>query len=224
MNFVQHRHGQNAADSGDALQTEKRVGVIELGVLFEIQIQLLNLFIVEVDEIDVETHHPLQTVAFKAIGDPDSVGVVADRLFERWQVLLMVDQLHVSDRSSSATNNRAASSQQIARVSQFGRIDVRSWKMAASQQQGELFRIDAVGFGFASVNGFEIQCVAEQEWQFLGGAKIGEPEPVEGGFAADDEVVFAERCQGEKKRLEVFGVKVFVEWLLASLINDADVH
>ena len=66
--------------------------------------------------------------------------------------------------------------------------------------------------------------MAEQERQFLCGAKIGEPVPVEGGFAADDEVAFAERRQGEKKRFGVFGVKVFVEWLFASLIDDADVH
>jgi hypothetical protein len=116
----------------------------------------------------------------------------------------MVDHLYVSNRGSSTTHDGAASSQQIARVSQFGRIDVGRGEIAASQQQGELFRIDAVGFGFASVNGFEIQCVAEQEWQFLCGAKIGEPVPVEGGFAADDEVAFAERCQGEKKRFGVF--------------------
>ena len=51
-----------------------------------------------------------------------------------------------------------------------------------------------------------------------------QPVPVEGGFAADDEAVFAERCDGEKKRFGVFGVKVLVEWLFAGLIDDADVH
>ena len=179
MDFVQHRHGQNTADAGNTLQTKERVGIVKLCVLFEIQIELLNLFVVEVNEISVEADHALQTVAFKAFGNADSVRFVADRLFERGQVLLMVDHLYVSDRGRSATHDRAASSQQIACVSQLGRIDVGSWKIAASQQQGELFRIDAVGFGFASVNGFEIQCVTEQEWQFLCGAKIGEPVPVD---------------------------------------------
>ena len=193
VNLVQHRHGQNATDTRNTLQTKERVGIVELCVLFEKQIELLNLFVVEVDQIHVETHHSLQTVAFKSVGNPDSVSFVADRLLERGQVLLMVDHLYVSDRGSSAADDYAAFTQQIARVAKFCRINVGRGKIAAAQH-GELFRIDAVGLGFASVNGFDIQCVAEQEWQFLCGTKIGEPVPIEGGFAADDEVAFAERC------------------------------
>ncbi|MDA1230800.1 MAG: hypothetical protein O2856_08500 [Planctomycetota bacterium] len=41
---------------------------------------------------------------------------------------MMVDHLHVSDGGSSATRDRAASSQQIARVSQFDRIHAGSWE------------------------------------------------------------------------------------------------
>ena len=137
---------------GILCRPKERVGIVKLGVLFEIQIELLNLFVVEVDEIHVETHHSLQTVAFKAIGNADSVGFVADRLFERGQVLLMVDHLHVSDRGCSTTHDRAASSQQIACVSQFGRIDVGRW---------ESFRLAAAGRAFQNRCGRFWFCLRE---------------------------------------------------------------
>ena len=66
--------------------------------------------------------------------------------------------------------------------------------------------------------------MSQQERQIPGGTEIGEPVPVEGGFATDDEVAFAERSHREKKLLRHFGVKVFVEMLFAGVINDANVH
>jgi len=40
------------------------------------------------------------------------------------------------------------------------------------------------------VNGFQRECVSEQEGEFLSLAQIGEPRPVERGLAADQQVVF----------------------------------
>jgi hypothetical protein len=95
VDFVQHRHGQNAADSGDTLQTKKRIGIVELGVLFEIQVELLNLFIVEVDEIHVETHHSLQAVAFEAFGN-----AVLDRFARSGKDMMSINPMQRNGGSS----------------------------------------------------------------------------------------------------------------------------
>ena len=118
---------------------------------------------VEVDQIDVERHHLLQAVTFEAIGNADSIGFVADRLFESGQVLLMIDHLHVRDGCRTTTHDRAATTKQIPRVSQSSRIDVGGRKRlqtalgrAASQQHGELFGIHAIGFRLSTVDRLEI--------------------------------------------------------------------
>jgi hypothetical protein len=172
----------------------------------------------------VATDHSLQTVTFEAIHNADSIGFVGDRLLECWQVLLMIDHLQVSNRGSSPPDDRAASSEEITGVTQFGRIEVSRGKVSATEQHGEFFRIDAIGSCFATVNGFEIQCMAEEKRQILCCAEIGKPVPVERGFAADDEIVTGERLQRDEKSFGGFGVEILMEVFDTGVINDADVH
>ena len=68
-------------------------------------------------------------------------------------------------------------------------VDVAGGEVPASQQHRKFLRVDAISLGFAAVDSFQIESVAEQESQVLIVAEIGEPVPIESGFAADDQVV-----------------------------------
>ena len=68
-------------------------------------------------------------------------------------------------------------------------VDVAGGEVPASQQHRKFLRVNAISLGFAAVDSFQIESVAEQESQVLIVAEIGEPVPIESGFAADDQVV-----------------------------------
>ena len=138
----------------------------------------------QVDQVNVEFHHRPQATFGELISDADGVGSVRDRLFGRWQVLLMLDHLHVSDRGRSPFHDRSASTQQVTRVSQIGRVHVAGGKVSTSQQHREFFRINVMGLGFPSVISFQVQRVSEPERQSLSRAQVGQPSATGGGYSS----------------------------------------
>ena len=74
------------------------------------------------------------------------------------------------------------------------------------------------------MDGFEVERVAKQEVEVAFMTQVGEPVPVEGGFAANDQVLFFEGLQGGKESRHFFGVKVLVKVLFPGVVNHADVH
>lgn len=116
----------------------------------------------------------------------------------------------LSNRGRASSDDREPTSQQVTGVAHVRRIDVGRWKVAASQQHGQLFGIDAIRLRLSPVYGFQVKCVAEQKRQILSRTKIGEPVPVEGGFTADDQVALLKRLQRDQELLGCFGVEVFL--------------
>ena len=160
----------------------------------------------------------------KAFGDADAIGFVADRLGKRRQVLLMVHHLHVDDGGRASPDDGASSPEQIAGASHVFGIDVAGGKVAASQQHGQFLGVDAIALGFATMDGFEVERVSQQEAKVLLMAEIGQPIPVEGRFAADDQIALVKRLQCDQKLLRFLGVEVAMQVLVAAVIDDADVH
>jgi len=56
----------------------------------------------------INFRNPQQAVTFEAIGNADSIGFVADRLFKGGQVLLMIHHLHVRDGCRDDRRHRRA--------------------------------------------------------------------------------------------------------------------
>ncbi len=102
------------------------------------------------------------------------------------------------------------------------RIDVSLRNHAASQETGDLARIDRVVLGLPAMDGFHIEGVAKDEWYRFPSAEIGERVPGKDTFNRYDEA-FTEGFDDLQERLRSGG-HVFVQNDLALLIQDTDVH
>jgi hypothetical protein len=135
---------------------------------------------------------------------------------------LMICVLNVSKKMAALANQIQPATQDITSGSHFGRIDIRLRNHAAAQQNCNLMSIDAIVFGFASMDGFHIESVAEDEGDILIGAKIGEPIPGEEAFDANDDVA-AEWLNGGEELIRI-GFDVFFETDFSGLIENAEKH
>jgi hypothetical protein len=79
------------------------------------------------------------------------------------QVVLAVEQLNVRDQLRPLSDEETPSPQEVAGLAFGGGVDVGEWKVAAAEETGESGGILAVVLGFAAVNGFHGEGVAEDE-------------------------------------------------------------
>ena len=73
----------------------------------------------------------------------------------------------------------AAAAEQVAGGPPRLRVNVGLGEGAALEEPRQLFGVDGVGFGFAAVDGLEVEGVAEDEGDGLAGAQVGQPVPGE---------------------------------------------
>ena len=89
----------------------------------------------------------------------------------------------------SALSHKVTSSpSQIALSTSGLGIDVALWKVATSQQHGDLQRVLFIVLGLAAVDGLHGQRVTEYERELFGLAQIGQPVPVVSGLDAHNEI------------------------------------
>jgi hypothetical protein len=65
------------------------------------------------------------------------------------------------------------------------RIDVSLGEHSTTQYHGDLMSVDAIVLGFATVDGFHVEGVAEHEVDAFTSAQIGEPIPGEDALDSD---------------------------------------
>ena len=71
---------------------------------------------------------------------------------------------------------------------------------------------------------FEVKCVAQQKWDVFFGTEIGQPVPVEGRFAAHDQVLVSKRQEGREKDSRLLGVEILVEMFFPVLVDNTNMH
>ena len=103
-------------------------------------------------------------------------------------VVLAEGVVPVSQQFASATDQEAATAQQVTRRPHLAGIDVAHREGSAAQQSGDLFAVDLVVFGLATVDRSHVQGVAEHEGDLLLDAQIREPVPGEHAFGTDDQL------------------------------------
>jgi hypothetical protein len=130
--------------------------------------------------------------------------------------------LDVGQQQSTLANQVGSPPQKIARCSHFGRIGICHGHIAAHEQLCNLVGIDLVVFCFSAMDGFHVQGVPQNEWDFVLVAKIGNPVPGKHAFNADDDI-FKVWEDGIKQQRRV-GIKVLVQFGLSLGIDDADIH
>jgi hypothetical protein len=79
-----------------------------------------------------------------------------------------------------------------------------------------------VVFGFAAMDGFHVQGVAQDKWDHVLTAKIGDPVPGKHAFDADNDI-FKVWEDGIKQQRGI-SIEVFVQLGLSLGIDDAEVH
>jgi hypothetical protein len=84
-----------------------------------------------------------------------------------------------------------------------------------------LWGIDFIVFGFAAVDGFHVEGMAEDELDSLLGAQIGQPVPAEEALDGDDQVL-AEGFNGFPESLRT-GSEVAVKQDLPLLVKDTQI-
>ena len=101
-------------------------------------------------------------------------------------------------------------------------VGIGDREVAAAEESSDLAGIDAIVFGFAAVDGFHVQGVAQDERNLVLQAEVRDPVPGEHALDADNQVL-AKGRDGAKKNIWT-ARQVAVKDDGAGLIQDAQVH
>jgi hypothetical protein len=115
-----------------------------------------------------------------------------------------------------------AATQEVPSGPHLDRVDIGLWEHATAQQGGNLLGIDFVVFGFAAVNGFHIQGMAQDEGNPFCSTQVRKPIPGEDTFNGDDETVTIGGNGPEKGFRSRFHIAVQPDFPIVA--QDADVH
>ena len=91
-------------------------------------------------------------------------------------------------RLASATNVVHPSTQEVSSGSPGLRVSVSNGKITSSEQISQFFRVNFIVFLLTTVDGFEVQGVAQNKGELFAFTPVTQPVPVEGTFAANDKV------------------------------------
>ena len=89
VDLVKQRHGDDPADAGDRLQEKEIVGIVNLGRLFQEQLELPDMFVVVPQEVDVDLDREPDGWIGEVFGDSGSVAGVLE-FFAGGQICLVV--------------------------------------------------------------------------------------------------------------------------------------
>ena len=76
VDFVKHRHREDPPDTGNRLQTEEVVWVVQLGTFLEMRFEFSDLFVVVAEKIQVQFNRSSHAWVFKSSGDTSAIGFV----------------------------------------------------------------------------------------------------------------------------------------------------
>jgi hypothetical protein len=137
-------------------------------------------------------------------------------------MILAVGLLPVGQQLGALMGSMHAASPQIAGRPHLGRIHRGLREHAATEQDGDLLRVDFVVFGLPTMDGLHVQGMAEDERDAFVSTQVGQPVPGEQTFDRDDETLSIGR-NDVPKGLWV-RLHMTMHENLAALIEDADVQ
>jgi hypothetical protein len=158
----------------------------------------------------------------KAFGHPVAIGLVGNLLADLGQIVLAIGILHMGQEFSAFAHQVGAAPQQITGGAHRSRIDIGLWEQTASQQGGNLLRIDLVVFGLPAVNGFHIEGMPQDEGNAFVRTEVGKPVPGEDTLDGHNQAIPI-GCHGlEEGFRRRFHIAVQQDF--AILAQDTDVH
>jgi len=168
-------------DQGQALPPRgwnaggRRGGVVLLGRVHDRQRESGEESVVrgEQRKIDCDVLVPCGIV--KAFCHPAPVGLVGHLLAHVGQVIRAGGLLDMRQKLCPCAPQGSAAPQEVTGGTPLSRLDVGLREQAAAQEGGNLWRLDLVICGLATVDGFHIQGVPEDEGNILWSAEVSEP-------------------------------------------------
>ena len=158
----------------------------------------------------------------EVVAEPFLVGFILD-VFGESLVVLVMHLLDMGQAFGTSTHEKRPSSQQIAGGAKLLGVDVSQGKSSATHESRDFVAIDGIGFHLSDEDGFHVESVPENELDLVFFQEIGEPIPIEGGFAADNEI-FLKGFEGGKENCGVFALKVFVQECVSLGVDNANVQ
>ncbi len=183
---------------------------------------LRDLRIVGFDQPEVDVDQHLAVRVGEELADANAIGLVLD-VGGLGLVVLVMNDLDVGQGFGTAADEEGPSAEQVAAGPMRFGIGVGQGEVAAANQAGDFLAVDGIRFGLAAVDGFHEQGMAEDERDPLLLHQVGQPVPVEGRFAADDEV-FAEGPEGVQQQGCVLAREVLMEQLVSACVDHAGVQ
>jgi hypothetical protein len=222
IDFIAPHEAEHLADAGDGLLQIPSVSVMMCGGFDDGAFHVTQQSIIVADACQIDCKTFLHRGIGTALSNPVTVGCIGNLLTNGRQVILAVGMLHVGQQLGPFVCQMPTASQQIAGRPHLGRIHLGVREHAATEQDGDLVRVDRVVFGLPPMDGLHVQGMAEDERDAFVSTQVGQPVPGEQAFDRDDETLSRGRNDiqtGLRGRLHMT-----VHENLAALIEDADVH
>ena len=222
IDFVEPHETENLADAGYGLQQLAGVGVRLFGGFDDGEFHVTKPIIIVTDACQIDFKTFLHRWIGKALSNPITVGFIGNLLTNDRQVLLAVGMWHVGQQLGPFMCQMHTASQQVSGCPHLGRIDIGLWAHAATEQDGNLVRVDLVVFGLTTMDRLQVQGMAEDERDAFVSTQVGQPVPGEHAFDRDDETLSLGRNDVQKclrGRLQMT-----VHENLSALVEEADVH
>lgn len=189
VDLVEDRHGEDLADAGDGPEAVEGIGIVLLGLVDQMELELANDVVLVLDQEEVDLH-ALPGIGFgKGIGDAHAVRLVGDHGPGLGEVVLVVGVLDMGEELGPLADQVEPPSKQIPSGAHLGGIDVGERDVPTPQQGRDLEGVDLVVLGLTAVYGLHIEGMAQDEHNPFSLTEIGESVPGEDTLGADDEVL-----------------------------------
>jgi len=185
FDLVEDDEAQDSTDAGDGFEQGVGHRVMFIGHGNDAAFHPGNDGIIGLDDGKISPDHfpdrgvlKLLSNSFPVLGFGDPAEIVGE-------VVLTPGVLNVSVEFGPFSHEMVSSSEQIPGGSHTGRIGIRHGDHPSSEQDGNLVGVDLVVFGFAAVNGFHVEGMAQDKGNAVVFAEISDPVPCERLSASD---------------------------------------
>ena len=178
--------------------------------------------VVSLNDCEIGVDHFLDRGVFEAFHDTFSVLGLGNAAQEIGEIVLAPGILDMGIELCPFSHEVIASSEQVSGCSHLGRVDIGHGDHATFEECSDFVRVDLVVFGFAAVDGFHVEGMAQDEGDALLSTEVGDPVPGEHALHGNDDVL-SERLNGFEEDIPI-GLDVAVEHDFSGAIKDAEVH
>jgi hypothetical protein len=222
LNLLQTHQRQNLPDAGHGLSAGEGLDLVRLSCTGDLEFPLAQQLVI----VSAEGHLHRDRLAHAGLGEvllhPFAVGFGGQLLADHREVVLAVGILHVGSEVGALAHQVTATAQQVPGGAQLSGIG-RGWgQHPAAQQDRNLARINFIVLGFAPVDGFHREGMAQDKGTPFLPTEIRQPLPGEDALDCDDEIVTV-RSDDTQKGLGRGG-QILMDPDRAALIEDTDVQ